>query len=149
MTIQIRSFEPADQSRVRELIEQGLQEHFGYLDRSLNPDLDDLQATYISSGGTILVAEVGQNIVGTGALICAGEHTARLVRVSVDHRWRKRGIARTVVSHLIELATENQYHEIIVETNLDWYAAITLYQQLGFIEYAQDDISLHMILKLC
>jgi hypothetical protein len=42
----VRPFRPADQVAARALIEEGLGEHFGFIDRDANPDLDDIAASY-------------------------------------------------------------------------------------------------------
>ena len=51
----IRNFEHADQEVVRWLIIEGLGEHWGSIDLSLNQDLNDMQASF--GHGRILVAE--------------------------------------------------------------------------------------------
>ncbi|CAA9269377.1 MAG: hypothetical protein AVDCRST_MAG93-2561, partial [uncultured Chloroflexia bacterium] len=38
----IRPFTPADQKAARDLVLDGLGEHFGWIDTSRNPDLDDI-----------------------------------------------------------------------------------------------------------
>ena len=42
--IVVRRFAPADQDAARRLILEGLGAHFGSIDESLNPDLDDIAA---------------------------------------------------------------------------------------------------------
>ncbi len=66
-SITITPFAPADQAEVKALILAGLAEHWGVLDPSLNPDLDDIAASYRQA--TFLVARCGDRIVGTGALL--------------------------------------------------------------------------------
>ena len=44
--LQIRRLEPHDVEAVRTLIFEGLQDRWGTLDPTLNPDLDDFVATY-------------------------------------------------------------------------------------------------------
>jgi len=52
----IRPFRPADQEAARRLILQGLAEHFGAVDETLNPDIDDIMASYVDRGHLFLVA---------------------------------------------------------------------------------------------
>ena len=47
--------ERTNEDAVRSLILDGLQEHWGSVDPTLNPDLDDLAATY--AAGRVLVAD--------------------------------------------------------------------------------------------
>ena len=65
----LRSFTPADQTAVRELILAGLGQRFGTADPTLTPDLDDIQANYVAQGAYFVVietAEEGQIMLGGG-----------------------------------------------------------------------------------
>jgi hypothetical protein len=66
--ITIRPFEARDQQAARQLILSGLGEHFGYIDESLNPDLDEIMANYVTAGHVFIVAHSGEQLLGTGAL---------------------------------------------------------------------------------
>ena len=52
-----------DQEAAQRLILAGLVEHWGTLDPTKNPDLDDIQRSYVSRGHTFLVACQGQQLV--------------------------------------------------------------------------------------
>ena len=71
--IRIRLFEPEDQAGARRLINEGLGEHFGYVDESQNPDLDDIHNCYVEAGNTFLVTVSGGTVVGTVALLSENE----------------------------------------------------------------------------
>lgn len=133
----MRPFERVDQVVVRALIMRGLASRFEVLDESANPDVDDIWANYCAHGETFLVALVGDEIVGCGALIRehGSDETARIVRVSVDAAHQGRGLGRKISERLIEAARERGFGEILVETNDDWTSALRLYQSLGFVEY--------------
>ncbi len=90
----IRPFEPCDQSAARQLILAGLGEHFGYLDESLNPDLDDIMADYITQGRVFVVVMTDEELVGTGALKIKHGQVGQLVRMSVRREHRRRGIGQ-------------------------------------------------------
>jgi len=133
-SICIRPFAPADQTAVRTLILDGLCEHWGRLDPSLNPDLDNIVASYITSGHVFLIAESGHVLAGTGALRIAGE-VGQIVRVSVSLQCRRRGIGRALIAALLEIARTRGLTHVWMETNDDWRDAIGLYQQCGFEKY--------------
>lgn len=140
----IRPFVAADQVEVRRLILAGLGEHFGVIDETRNPDLDDIMTRYgAPECDFIVVARDGQ-IVGTGALIPEGVATGRMVRVSVASTCRRLGIGRQIVEHLLARARERGWRHMLVETNNDWYDAIGLYERCGFTEYARDDESVYL-----
>jgi len=63
--LSLRPFRPEDQDAVKSLILAGLKEHWGTLDPSLNPDLDDIATSY--KDAVFLVACEGDRIIGTPA----------------------------------------------------------------------------------
>ena len=144
----IRPFESSDQFAACKLIQQGLGEHFGFIDERLNPDLNDIMQSYIVPGYIFLVAYSGSDLVGTGALITEAEETGRIVRVSTHSTHRRKGIGQTIVKRLLALARERGYKRVVIETNIAWLDAIGLYEHLGFTEYARDSTCIHMALEL-
>ena len=128
-----RPFEPRDQNAARQLILNGLGEHFGFIDETRNPDIDNIQESYIANGATFFVAELNGRIVGTGALIEQEPTIGQIVRMSVDRSYRRHGIGRTLMSHLLEVARQRGYIQVQLETNNDWYDVIDFYKSLGFI----------------
>lgn len=139
----IRSFAPRDQAAARQLILNGLGEHFGWIDETRNPDLDDIEANYIQRGEVFVVAEIGGEIVGTGGLIMADVRGARIVRMSVSRHHRRNGIGRTLVTHLLDVARQCGCARVIVSTDIGWDDAIGLYTSCGFAEYARDEVSVY------
>lgn len=146
--MRIRSFVPDDQAAVRQLILEGLGEHFGFIDASLNPDLDDIQTTYLDRGDLVLVAEIDCVLAGTGALIRENEETGRLVRMSVSAAYRGQGIGRALVEHLLSAAKARGCRSVVCETNHDWVDAIGLYLSCGFRETALLDGDRHFRIEL-
>jgi ribosomal protein S18 acetylase RimI-like enzyme len=148
----IRPFTPADQPAARQLILAGLGEHFGFIDETANPDLDDITAHYPACGAPFLVAEDvptsildGKGpIVGTAALVAEDASTGRIVRVSVDRALRRCGLGRTLLDALIVCAQQRGMTALLVETNHDWADAVGFYRGQGFVPYDQDDVSIYM-----
>ncbi|EJD04725.1 acyl-CoA N-acyltransferase [Fomitiporia mediterranea MF3/22] len=56
-----------------------------------------------------------------------------IAMLSVDRGWRKRGIARTLVRHSVDAMKEHGVEEVVLETEFDNAAALSLYESLGFI----------------
>ena len=127
----IRPFGSADQDAARRLILAGLAEHFGTLDASRNPDLQDIRSTYLAAGHAFLVAVVDGALVGTGALVVESATVGRIVRMSVARSYRERGL-----------------HEVRVGTEPDWHPAVALYTGCGFVEYDRDAEDIHYRLPL-
>ncbi len=144
----IRPFQSADQQATKELILYGLGEHFGRIDPELNADLNDINATYIEPGFLFVVCEIDAILVGTGALIPEKAGVGRIVRVSVSSSHRRRGIARFITNNLVSAAIKCGFSRIVVETNEDWFDAISLYQQCGFTEYDRRNGEIHLTKNL-
>ncbi len=59
----LQPFCPADQAEAKDLILTGLVEHWGTLDPTKNPDLNEIGVTY--RGATFLVARLAGRMVAT------------------------------------------------------------------------------------
>jgi putative acetyltransferase len=143
----IRPFAPGDQAAARALILAGLREHWGWLDPSLNPDLDDIAASYVRPGHVFLVAEIGQTLVGTGMLVIDG-NVGQIVRLSIAPQWRQCGIGQALVVTLLDAARARGLVRVWMETNDDWHDAIGLYRHCGFQEFDHREGCVFMALDL-
>jgi len=144
--ITIRPFEPADQSAAKNLILAGLAEHWGELDPSKNPDLSDIASTY--ANGVFLIAQAGDEIVGTGALVCHGGGIAQIVRMSVSITRRRTHIGTLILGHLIAHARNRGYRKIILETSEDWHEAVKFYLNNNFRITHYGDGNVYFVLDL-
>jgi GNAT superfamily N-acetyltransferase len=144
----IRPFEVCDQPAVRRLVLEGLGAHFGFVDETANPDLDDILASYVEPDHHFVVAQIGGEIVGSGALVDLGNAVGRLVRMSVRADHRRTGIGRALVDHLLYVAHQRGYRCVQVDTNKTWPDAIGLYLSCGFVEYDRDHVSLYLATSL-
>ncbi len=139
--MEIRPFHPTDQPAAKALILAGLVEHWGWLDPTLNPDLDDIAASY--ADGVFLVGYAGEQLVATGALLPEGQDTGRIVRMSVDMRERRRGYGRALLHALLEKAQELGYTQVVLETTATWADAIQFYEANGFHRIYEADGDSH------
>jgi putative acetyltransferase len=132
LDIVVRPFAAPDQQAARALVLEGLGEHFGAIDETLNPDLNDIAASYAT--GVFLVACDGDRVVGTGALTPQADGVAIVSRMSTAAAHRRRGVARAVLARLVELARERGCGRVVLGTNADWADAIAFYRAFGFEE---------------
>jgi hypothetical protein len=88
----IKPFEVEDQEFVHKMIIDGLAEHWGEIDPTLNPDLKDIRSHYADA--TFLVARLGNRIIGSGALVRQSNQVAEIVRMSVVPDMRRKGLRR-------------------------------------------------------
>jgi GNAT superfamily N-acetyltransferase len=113
---------------VRSLVLAGLAEHWGSVDPSLNPDLDDLAAAHPGSRTVVAVDPAG-TIVGTGTIVPSGTATAEVVRMSVATSLRGAGVGRQVLDALVEVARSWGVHRLVLETTADWSGTVAFYER--------------------
>jgi len=77
------------------------------------------------------VVEVGRALVGYGVMSVAAAE-AHLLNVCVAESYRCRGIGRRVLNHLLREAAANGARESFLEVRPSNFAAIRLYESLGF-----------------
>jgi hypothetical protein len=66
------------ETAAKELILNGFQERFGFIDHSLNPDLNCLTETYNAEGALFLAGLIDNELVCTGAITNEGNGECRL-----------------------------------------------------------------------
>ncbi len=141
----IRDFVHSDQESSRAIIQAGLADRWGSdFDPDVNPDTDDLHASYVAMGGDVLVAVVDDEVVGIGALVAETDGLGRVLRLSVAAAHRRRGVARAIVAGLVDRARSRGYFAVVVSTDNPWTDAIALYEASGFhvIEVDETDTTL-------
>ena len=144
----IRMFAPADQDAVRALVLAGLVDHWGTLDPTRNPDLDDIAGWYRPLNGYSVVAEIEGEVVGTGTMHQVDEQTGVLVRMSVSRDHRGKGLGKALVRALSDAARERGYRRLVCETTDSWQDAINLYLATGFAIVDRRDGDFHFELTL-
>ena len=141
--VTIRPFRTTDQAAARALIEEGLGEHFGCIDRNANPDLVDIAASYSGGTGAFFVAELDGKVVGTTGMIVA-ERVGRLVRVAVGRAHRRAGVATALLDHVADFAARAGVAELIASTQPEWPDATAFYRSHGFTPYGRDETDIHL-----
>lgn len=129
-TLELRDFRPADQAVVKPLVLAGLVEHWGFLDPTKNPDLDDIANTYAS--GDFLTAWQQGELVGTGALIPQSVDVGCVVRMSIAPQLRRQGLGFLILDSLCMRAKEKGYRQVVLETTSTWKGVIAFYLRYGF-----------------
>lgn len=150
----IRPFRAADQAAAKELILAGLGERWGWIDPTLNPDLNDIATTY--ADGIFLVGyltgHLADTLVVTGALTPEttpeGTPVLRVERMSVRADLRGQGLGRRMLDALLDEARARGCTRIVLETTSSWIDAVRFYQRYGFTFVAEHDDETHMQLYL-
>jgi putative acetyltransferase len=133
----ILTFQPEDQPEIKRLILSGLGEHWGKIDPSKNPDLDDIAENYKEA--TFLVARLHNRVIAAGALVPRQDGKAEVVRMSVTVDMRRMGIGRLILDQLVLRARAAGFRQVILETTAVWREVIEFYLRYGFhITHYQD-----------
>ncbi len=128
--LSIVRFEPKHQEPVRALILAGLAERWGALDPARNRDLEDIASSYRDAD--VLVALVGDRVVGAGACVPRSLGVGEIVRMSVAGDLRRHGIGSALLQALCARAQAAGLTRIVLETTATWDDAIGFYQRFGF-----------------
>ena len=146
--LEIRPFRPSDQDSVRELVLAGLGEHFGVVDETANPDMDDVDGAYIQRGHAFSVAIENGELVGTVALMFEGDGVGRVARMSVRATHRRNGIGRALVNHVSGAARTKGLTRLVLETTREWEEVVAFYERCGFVVTNRDEVNTHMVMEL-
>jgi GNAT superfamily N-acetyltransferase len=94
--------------------------------------LDDPEAAIIAPGGMIFVAQDGEEVVGTVAMIRGENGRCELAKMAVAASHQRRGIGELLGIAGIAWAREQGFRRVFLETNSRLGNAIRLYERLGF-----------------
>jgi GNAT superfamily N-acetyltransferase len=142
----LRPFLSEDQQAVKELILAGLVDHWGVLDPTKNPNLNDIATSY--AGADFLVAWRGDEIVGSGACVPRSGEVAEIVRMSVRKDLRGCGLGGRILRELLARARAGGVRRIVLETTETWAEVIAFYQHFGFQITHHKDGDVYFFLEL-
>ncbi len=94
--------------------------------------LNDPQVTIIDAGGAIYLAKIGNDIVGTAALMKEKEGFFELAKMAVAPQWQGKGISKLLIEKCISKAKELNATKIFLFSNHQLQTAIQLYRKFGF-----------------
>lgn len=115
-------------SEYREAIGVGFVQH-GYPE-----ELANMPGKYGPPSGCLLLVYERERPIACGALRDLGDGYAELKRIYVRPEARRRGLARTISSRLIEFGRDHGYRAIRLDTLRRLAGAYELYLDLGFTE---------------
>ncbi len=96
-------------------------------------DLAELPGRYAPPTGGVVLARLGTELAGCGALSATAKSgLAEIKRVYVLSAFRRQGLARELTLAAMELARQSGYRAVGIMTWAHNQQAIALYRQLGF-----------------
>ncbi|KAK3816486.1 MAG: acyl-CoA N-acyltransferase [Benniella sp.] len=72
-----------------------------------------------------------------------GLKLCRMMRLSVSKVHRGKGFAKQIIQHLINMAKEQGFDRILVETETLWTSAVQIYKSMGFVLVESGEENVH------
>ncbi len=129
--LRIVPFAPALREHFYRLNEAWLRKYF-YVEEIDHHVLSHPESEILAPGGEIFFAALGEDIVGTCALMPAGEGTYELTKMAVDESRQGLGIGRALMEAAIAAFRRRGGRTLFLETNSKLVPAIRLYETMGF-----------------
>jgi L-amino acid N-acyltransferase YncA len=135
----VRNAAETDVEAIRVIYNHGIEDRIATLEFDLK-SLDDIQAWWLQHNGryAVVVAVEADDVVGWASLNpfshrCAHTEIADL-SVYVDRSHRGRGVGHALLERIIETASANAFHKVVLHA-LDFnQAGKRLYCKAGFVE---------------
>jgi N-acetylglutamate synthase-like GNAT family acetyltransferase len=141
--VKIEFYHPKFHDSTTELILRIQREEFGVpITLADQPDLNKIESFYQQGTGNFWVALVGEDVVGTIALIDIGnkEVALRKMFVSQEFRGKPHRLGQRLLDVAVSWSIERNVKEIILGTLDRFQAAQKFYRKNGFIEIAKNDL---------
>jgi DNA-binding MarR family transcriptional regulator/GNAT superfamily N-acetyltransferase len=138
--VQLRDFQSGDQPIFRQLNEEWISRYFTLEPADLKA-LDHPEEYILEPGGSILLAEIGQQVVGTCALIKMPEGSYELAKMAVSPAAQGQGVGLLLGQAAIQRVRDLGGQRVYLESNSKLGPALALYRKLGFQDLAQPNPS--------
>jgi DNA-binding MarR family transcriptional regulator/predicted GNAT family N-acyltransferase len=96
--------------------------------------LENPEGYILEKGGWVLLAQIGDEIVGTAALIKSSDTFFELAKMAVDEKHQGKQIGKKLAIVAIEKAREMGAKQLFLESNRKLTPALNLYKSVGFRE---------------
>lgn len=131
------------ENEARTVVLKGLEERFGFIDPSYNPDLKDILSSYSREKTMFFVCVFNKEVIATGAVSYEALGVGRIERMSVLKKYRRGGIAKVMLQHLESWAQQQGYEKVVLETNKSWTNAIEFYKKQHYEIYLNEGERIH------
>jgi len=102
--------------------------------QKFDEELASLPGDYGRPRGRLWLAMFGGEAAGCAGIRPFGEDDCEMKRLYVRPAHRGKGVGRRLASTAIEVAKENGYHRMLLDTLASMTDATRLYRSLGFVE---------------
>lgn len=109
------------------------------------PDLANIPTFYQQDNGNFWVSIEHDKVVGTIALKNIGDEKAVLRKMFVkqEYRGKEKGVAKKLLSQLLDWARQKHFKKIFLGTTPQFLAAHRFYEKNGFIEIQKENLPIN------
>jgi DNA-binding MarR family transcriptional regulator/ribosomal protein S18 acetylase RimI-like enzyme len=129
--IRILPFEPRYAGAFKRLNLEWLRKYFHV--EPIDERVLSRPSAIVRQGGLILMAQKGRHIIGTCALLKAGESRFELSKMAITEAYQGLGVGRRLLVAALRAFEVRGGGELFLETNSMLVPAIRLYESLGFV----------------
>ena len=129
--LRIVPFAPALREHFYRLNEAWLRKYF-HVEEIDHRVLSNPEGEILEGGGTILFAVLGEEVVGTCALMPEADGAFELTKMAVEERRQGLGIGRALLAAAIGEFRRRDGRRLFLETNSKLAPAVRLYESVGF-----------------
>ena len=130
----IRRYQPSDHDAVCELHKTALLAPGAFSTSAGDPDLYQIEAVYLDSGGEFLVGTLQDRVVAMGALRRTDPDRAEVKRMRVHPDFQRRGFGQAIFTALEKRARELGYSVLHLDTAVVLVGAQHFYAKNSFKE---------------
>jgi len=132
MNIQFKPYSQILAQNFKSLNEEWITEYFSIEDE--DRQMLDHPEKILSEGGAIYFACMGDEVVGTYALIALQKGVYELAKMAVARRHRNRGIGQLMLQYALTEARKMGAQSLLLHTSAKLEAANHIYGKFGFVE---------------
>ena len=141
--VNIEIYKDIDKIKVADLILEIQNEEFRIpITLNQQPDLSQISKFYQAGKGNFWVAKVGDQLIGTIALLDIGNDQTALRKMFVhkNYRGKEVGIGQKLLDILIDWARSKSITEIYLGTTEKFVRAQRFYEKNGFIQVQKEEL---------
>jgi len=129
--VEVLDYDPKHKDAFRKLNSEWIQ-HYFELEEQDERVLSNPDAEIIAKGGHVFFARIGDDIVGTAALLKVDSETYEIAKMAVAKSARGRQVGRKLADACLKRARELGAAAVVLKTDHKLKAAVSLYRKLGF-----------------
>ena len=104
------------------------------------PDLLDIEQSYLQNGGKFWIALSGDEVIGTIGLMIKEQQCAIMKKFFVKKEFRSKKVGLALYNELLEYAKGTSVHHIILDTPSVAHASHRFYEKAGFCKINTEEL---------